>query len=133
MLALNRWSFSFRDFKSEVHPSTDTPIDDCWGHHSLSDATSSLYWYARWPRGADNPISDAASLVFGDTVGVAFLWVSVVSVLGVNAGTALVTPRRLAALSEQGEAPRVLSKRHSHYGTPSYSIALTGGAALFSR
>ena len=49
-----------------------------------------------------NPISDAASLALGDTVGVAFLWVSVVSVLGVNAGTALVTPRRLAALSEQG-------------------------------
>ena len=67
----------------------------------------------------------------GDTVGVAFLWVSVVSVLGVNAGTALVTPRRLAALSEQGEAPRILSKLHSHYGTPSYAIALTGGAALF--
>ncbi|MEC8051178.1 MAG: APC family permease [Myxococcota bacterium] len=78
-----------------------------------------------------NPISDAASLALGDTVGVAFLWVSVVSVLGVNAGTALVTPRRLAALSEQGEAPRVLSRLHSRYGTPSYSIALTGGAALF--
>ena len=78
-----------------------------------------------------NPISDAASLALGDTVGVAFLWVSVVSVLGVNAGTALVTPRRLAALSEQGEAPRILSKLHSHYGTPSYAIALTGGAALF--
>ena len=29
---------------------------------------------------------DAASLALGDTVGVAFLWVSVVSVLGVNAG-----------------------------------------------
>ena len=49
-----------------------------------------------------NPISDAASLALGDTVGVAFLWVSVVSVLGVNAGTALVTPRRLAALGAGG-------------------------------
>ena len=77
-----------------------------------------------------NPIADGASLVFGGTLGAAFLWVSVVSVLGVNAGTALVTPRRLAALADEGDAPAFLAKKHPRYQTPMYAIALTGLVAL---
>lgn len=77
-----------------------------------------------------NPIADSAKYVLGDVVGMAFLWVSVVSVLGVNAGTALVTPRRLAALADEGDAPKILGHLHRRFRTPAIAIALTGAAAL---
>jgi len=80
--------------------------------------------------GRDNPIAESAQVLLGDTLGAVFLWVSVVSVLGVNAGTALVTPRRLAALADEGDAPKVLGRRHSRYDTPAVAVALTGLAAL---
>mgnify|MGYP001473632637 CR=1 FL=1 len=77
-----------------------------------------------------NPISDSASVVFGEGVGALFVTVSIISVLGVNAGAARVQPRRLSALAAEGDAPRLLGRIHPVYQTPYIAVVVTAVAAL---
>jgi amino acid transporter len=69
-----------------------------------------------------NPLAAAATNFMGSGGGALIAVGSMISILGVNAGTTLVTPRRLYALAEHGEMPRLLAKVHPSYQTPGPAI-----------
>lgn len=86
--------------------------------------------------GSDNPVAETAKIFMGANGGV-FIAIGILfSVVGVNAGQALVGPRAMFALSEEGYFPKFFSKINGKTGTPivaivtvytmSYIFALTG-------
>ena len=78
----------------------------------------------------ENPVADAASKFLGP-VGSTLVALGVtVSILGINAAMALITPRCLFALAEHQEVPRFLAKVHPRYNTPSSAIICTGVLTL---
>lgn len=84
--------------------------------------------------GAENAVGQAAERAFG-TLGGGFIAAGIlVSVVGINTASALILPRRLSALAEQGDLPRGLARPHPRWGTPWLAIlivyAATGLAAL---
>jgi basic amino acid/polyamine antiporter, APA family len=83
------------------------------------------------PAVADKPLAEAASAFAGPWAGRFVAVGSVVSSFGYLTGVALVTPRYLSALSENGELPRVLARKHPRFGTPSVSILCTALICAF--
>ena len=76
-----------------------------------------------------NPLAEAATQFMGAGGGALIALGSMISILGVNAGTTLVTPRRLFALAEHGEMPEALAKIHPHYHTPHTAIIVSAAVA----
>ena len=75
--------------------------------------------------GAENPVADAATLFLGPLGGRLIAIGIFLSVLGINAGSALVAPRCLYALAHEGYLPRFLSWVHPTRKTPVVAIAIT--------
>jgi len=77
-----------------------------------------------------SPVVDAARTFLGDVgadvVGLGIL----VSVLGINAGSALVTPRCVYALAEKKQLPSAVARLHPEYGTPHVAIVLSAVLAI---
>ena len=88
------------------------------------------------PAHADKPLAEAAAAFAGPWAGRFVAIGSVISSFGYLTGVALVTPRYLSALGENGELPAVFARRHPSFGTPSVAIAITSlicaGMAVFA-
>ena len=76
------------------------------------------------PAVADKPLAEAASAFAGPGPGVRRGGLGVSS-FGYLTAVALVTPRYLSSLSENGELPPLLARKHPRFGTPSISILCT--------
>jgi len=80
--------------------------------------------------GSENPVAEAAAEFLGP-VGTTVVAVGIaVSVFGTNCVSALVTPRCLYALAEQGQAPRALTALHPERRTPTRAILVSAAIAL---
>jgi amino acid transporter len=73
---------------------------------------------------AKEPLAEAATRFAGGRVGALITLGAVVSSFGFCAGSALVCPRYLAALAEDGLLPKTLAEVHPRFGTPSLAIGL---------
>ncbi len=80
--------------------------------------------------GAANPVADAAVVILGPIGGTMIAAGIFISVLGVNAASALIAPRALYALARDGMLPRFLARVHPRTGTPVVAIVVTSGLAL---
>ena len=79
---------------------------------------------------SDRPLAEAAMAVLGPAGAVLMVVGAVVSTTGYNATTALVAPRYLVALAEDGHFPAALAEPHPRFGTPARAILLTTGLVL---
>ena len=79
--------------------------------------------------GHQNPLAAAAAGFMGERGGQLIALGSVISVLGVNAGGALIYPRRLYAMAEQGDMPKVFARLHPVYHTPTPAIVASAALA----
>src|SRR5207248_7122854 len=77
------------------------------------------------PGAADKPLAEAAAAFAGPWAGRFVAVGSVISSFGYLTAVALVTPRCLSALAENGELPPVLARKHPRFGTPGIAIVLT--------
>lgn len=75
--------------------------------------------------GRENAVADAAEAFLGPVGGAAVAVGVVISIVGVNAASALILPRRLFALAEQGDLPAVVGRLHPRHRTPWVAILLT--------
>lgn len=75
--------------------------------------------------GAESPVADAAAILFGPVGGTLIALAIFVSVLGINAASALVTPRSLYALAHEGMLPAFLARVHPRSRTPIAAILVT--------
>lgn len=84
--------------------------------------------------GRNNAVADAAEAFLGPTAGSLTALAVVVSILGVNAASSLVLPRRYLALAERGDLPARLARLSPRTGAPTVAIVgshlLTGAVAL---
>ncbi|MEM8960915.1 MAG: APC family permease [Acidobacteriota bacterium] len=81
--------------------------------------------------GMPNAVAAAAEVVLGPVGGKFVAAGILVSILGVNAASAIVGPRRVSAMADDGALPRVLGKVHPTFRTPWAAIFLVyGGATL---
>ena len=76
-----------------------------------------------------NPLAAAATNFMGAGGGALIALGSMISILGVNAGTTLVTPRRLFAMAEHGEMPAFFARVHPHHQTPHVAIIVSATVA----
>ena len=87
------------------------------------------------PGAADKPLAEAAAAFAGPWAGGFVAVGSVISSFGYLTAVALVTPRYLSALSENGELPPLFARTHPRFGTPSVAIGLSAlvcaGLAVF--
>ena len=87
------------------------------------------------PGSADKPLAEAASAFAGPWAGGFVAIGSVISSFGYLTAVALVTPRYLSALGENGELPAMFA-RTSRFQTPAIAIAATAavcaGLAMFA-
>ncbi len=75
---------------------------------------------------SENPVADSAATFLGQR-GTLLIQLGIwFSVFGINAGSALVSPRCLYALSHVGLFPRVLGHVHPRTQTPVVAILVTG-------
>ena len=88
------------------------------------------------PGAADKPLAEAAAAFAGPWAGRFVAVGSVISSFGYLTAVALVTPRYLSALGENGELPPLFARTHPRFGTPSVAIGLTAlvcaGLAVFA-
>ena len=88
------------------------------------------------PGAADKPLAEAAAAFAGPWAGRFVAVGSVISSFGYLTAVALVTPRYLSALGENGELPPLFARTHRRFGTPSVAIGLTAlvcaGLAVFA-
>ncbi len=77
------------------------------------------------PAAADKPLAEAAEAFAGPWAGRFVAVGSVISSFGYLTAVALVTPRYLSSLAENGELPAVLARTHPRFRTPSVAIVLT--------
>jgi amino acid transporter len=88
------------------------------------------------PLTADKPLAEAAGAFAGAWAGRFVAAGSVISAFGYLTGVALVAPRYLSALGEDGSLPPLLARVHPRFGTPFVSIAVTAalsaGFAMFA-
>jgi amino acid transporter len=75
-------------------------------------------------------LAAAAGSLFGERARAAMGLLGVLSAIGFCSGSALVAPRYLAALADDGLLPRPLAARHPTYGTPSVAIWSLAAAVL---
>jgi amino acid transporter len=73
-----------------------------------------------------NPVAAVGQRIMGPVGGTLVAVGIVVSIIGINAGAALVTPRRVYAMAERGDLPRVVMRLHKKHGTPWVAIVLSG-------
>jgi amino acid transporter len=79
------------------------------------------------PASADKPLAEAADAFAGAWAGRFVAAGSVISAFGYLTGVALVAPRYLSALGEDGSLPPIFARRHRRFATPFVSIATTAG------
>jgi amino acid transporter len=79
---------------------------------------------------SERPLAEAAALVMGPAGAVLMVVGSVLSTTGYNSSVALVTPRYLVGISEDGHVPKWFSKTHPKFGTPYRAITITTGLTL---
>jgi amino acid transporter len=77
------------------------------------------------PAVADKPLAEAATAFAGPLAGRLLTVGAVISSFGFCTGVALVGPRILSALADDGLLPVVLSRRHPRFDTPSTAILVT--------
>lgn len=90
------------------------------------------------PAGRSHAVADAAATFLGPLGASAIAIAVVLSILGVNAASALVLPRRLYALASLGPAPAAFGRLHPVHRTPwlaivvSYAlVAIVAGTGTF--
>jgi len=74
--------------------------------------------------GKENAVAAAAGAFLGPAGGKLVAAAVVISVLGVNAASALILPRRISALAEQGDLPEALARQHPRFATPYRAVVL---------
>ncbi|MBW2526484.1 MAG: amino acid permease [Deltaproteobacteria bacterium] len=79
--------------------------------------------------GHGNPVAAASERFLGPIGGLLIAGGIVVSVFGINAGAALVSPRKVYALAEKGDLPRIVARIDPKTGTPRVAILVTLVAA----
>lgn len=79
---------------------------------------------------SERPLADAAVLLMGPAGALLMVVGSVVSTTGYNSSVALVTPRYLVGIAEDGHVPKWLAGVHERFGTPHRAILLTTGLTL---
>jgi amino acid transporter len=79
--------------------------------------------------GHGNPVAAASERFLGPIGGLLIAGGIVISVFGINAGAALVSPRKVYALAEKGDLPRVIARVDPKTGTPRVAILVTLVAA----
>jgi amino acid transporter len=88
------------------------------------------------PGSADKPLAEAAGAFAGPWAGGLVAVGSVISSFGYLTAVALVTPRYLSSLGENGELPPVFARTSVRHGTPSVAIVVTAtacaGLAVFA-
>jgi amino acid transporter len=88
------------------------------------------------PAAADKPLAEAASVFAGPWAGRFVAVGSIVSSFGYLTAVALVTPRYLSSLGENGELPGIFARVDQRFGTPSVAILVTSmacaGLAIFA-
>ena len=88
------------------------------------------------PGAADKPLAEAAAAFAGPWAGGFVTVGSVISSFGYLTAVALVTPRYLSALGENGEFPAVFARTSHRFRTPTVAIAATAavcaGLAAFA-
>jgi amino acid transporter len=88
------------------------------------------------PGNADKPLAEAARAFAGPWAGGFVAVGSVISSFGYLTAVALVTPRYLSALGENGELPAVFARASHRFRTPAVAIATTAmvcaGLAVFA-
>jgi APA family basic amino acid/polyamine antiporter len=88
------------------------------------------------PGAADKPLAEAASAFAGPWAGGFVAVGSVISSFGYLTAVALVTPRYLSALGENGELPAIFARTSHRFQTPAVAIAATAvvcaGLAMFA-
>lgn len=77
----------------------------------------------------ENGVARSAEAFLGGTGAVAVAAGIVVSVVGVNAASSLIFPRRVSALVDQGDLPAPLGRLHPRWGTPWIAV-VAGHAAV---
>jgi amino acid transporter len=82
------------------------------------------------PAAADKPLAEAAAAFAGPWAGRFIAVGSVISSFGYLTAVALVTPRYLSSLAENGELPAVLARKHARFGTPSVAIVITSAVCI---
>jgi amino acid transporter len=80
--------------------------------------------------GSENPVAEAAMEFMGPRGGGLIAFGILLSVLGINAGSALVAPRCLYALAHEGHIPRRVAWVHPTRRTPVVAIVVTSAVAL---
>lgn len=80
--------------------------------------------------GSANPVAEAAAVFMGPRGGALVAFGIFLSVLGINAGSALVAPRCLYALSHEGHLPKFLGYVHTGTHTPVVAILITAAVTL---
>ncbi|HJL19004.1 MAG TPA: APC family permease [Sandaracinaceae bacterium LLY-WYZ-13_1] len=80
--------------------------------------------------GSENPVAEAAPTFLGPVGGAIVAIGIAASVLGTNAGSALVTPRCLYALAEQRQIPPLFARVHPRFATPWVAIAVSTALSL---
>ncbi len=74
--------------------------------------------------GLDNAVAAAARAFLGEIGGAVVAAGVVISIIGVNAASSLILPRRLSALAEAGQLPSILGQVHPRFGTPWIAVLL---------
>lgn len=86
--------------------------------------------------GASTPLAMSARRFLGPAGGVLLTIGAILSTTGTNSALMLVTPRVLFAMSEGGQLPRIFSRVHPVFRTPTAAIVATailgGGLAMYS-
>ena len=80
--------------------------------------------------GHPNPVAAASETFLGTTGATLIASGIAISIFGVNAGSALISPRCLFALAENGQVPKVLGIIHPRYKTPWVANEVTAVMAL---
>ena len=75
--------------------------------------------------GLRNAVAVSAESFLGSLGGTFIAVAVVISIIGVNAASSLILPRRFSAMAEEGVLPRGLAKLHPEHGTPTRSVLLT--------
>lgn len=76
----------------------------------------------------ENAVARSAVDFLGAAGGAAVAAGVVVSILGVNAASSLILPRRVSALAEQGDLPAAFGRLHPRYGTPGVAVVAVHAA-----
>jgi amino acid transporter len=76
------------------------------------------------------PLADAAMALLGPAGAALMVGGAVLSTTGYNSSAALVTPRYLEAVAEDGHLPKELAALHPRFGTPYRAVALTAAITL---